>query len=61
MKKKVIVLSLCALLITGCGNKTVELKEGEEVITSLKDGKNISVKDLYNELKESYGLEKLMN
>lgn len=61
MKKKIIVLSLCALLLAGCEGKKVELKDGEEVITSLKDGKNISVKDLYNELKDSYGLEKLMN
>lgn len=61
MKKKIIVLSLCTLLLAGCNNKIIELKDGEEVITSLKDGKNISVKELYNELKDTYGLESLMN
>ena len=60
MKKKVIVLSLCALLLVGCQKKTVELKDGEQVITSLKDGRNISVKELYDELKKSNGLDTLL-
>ena len=61
MKKKIIVLTLCSLLLCGCGKNNIELKDGEGVITSLRDDKKISVKDLYNELKNTYGLETLMN
>ena len=63
--KKLKVLFICAccfLLLTGCGEKVVpKLENGEEVITTLKDGKKISVSDLYSKLKEQYGLETLVN
>ncbi len=59
--KKVLIAALCLLLVTGCGQKTIPtLENGEEVITTLKDDKKISVKDLYNELKEQYGLQTLV-
>lgn len=61
MKKKVIILSLCTLLLTGCGKNNIELKDDEQIITSLNNGRNISVKELYDELKKTNGLETLIN
>ena len=60
--KKIIIAAMCLLLVTGCGQKTIPtLENGEEVITTLKDDKKISVKDLYNELKNTYGLQTLVS
>ena len=60
--KKVLLVLCCVLLLTGCGEKVIpKLENGEEAITTLKDNKKISVTDLYNKLKEQYGLESLMN
>ena len=60
--KKLIIAAMCLLLVTGCGQKTIPtLENGEEVITTLKDDKKVSVKDLYNELKKTYGLQALMS
>lgn len=54
MKKKVIfVLCGTLLLVTGCGKVPV-LKNGEEVFAKI-DKKNISANDIYNELKDKYG------
>src|SRR5574344_2265589 len=62
MKKKVILLSLCVLLTAGCGTKAVPtLENGDEAITTLKDDRKISINDLYDKLKDQYGLETLMN
>lgn len=61
MKKKIIALSLSVLLLAGCAKTTPELKDGEQIITSLKGDRNISVKDLYEELKDRYGLEALIS
>ena len=59
--KKLIIAAMCLLLVTGCGQKTIPtLENGEEVITTLKDDKKISVKDLYSKLKEQYGLQTLI-
>src|SRR5574344_3173310 len=61
MKKKVILLSLCILMTAGCGAKTIPtLENGDEAITTLKDDKKISVNDLYNKLKDEYGLQTLI-
>ena len=60
--KKIIIGACCLLLLTGCGEKVIpKLENGEDVITTLKDDKKISVSDLYNELKGKYGLEALIN
>lgn len=60
--KKIMIGACCLLLLTGCGEKVVpKLENGEEVITTLKDDKKISVNELYNALKDQYGLESLMN
>ena len=59
--KKLIIAAMCLLLVTGCGQKTIPtLENGEEVITTLKGDRKISVKDLYNSLKDQYGLQTLI-
>ena len=61
MKKKIIVLALCVLMISGCGSKIPKLSNGSEAIVTLKDDAKISVDDLYNELKSDYALDALIN
>lgn len=59
MKKKVImVLCLGLLLCTGCG-KVPKLSNGDEVFVSV-NGKNVSANDMFNELKEKYGVDVLI-
>ena len=50
MKKKIVVLMLCTFLLAGCGKSIPTLKDGSQAVVSLKKG-NISVDDLYNEIK----------
>lgn len=61
MKQKVLIISLCGLLVlsTGCGHK-VELQDGKEVIASI-DGKSFTAEDLFNDLKKQYGTNTLIN
>ena len=60
MKKKLFILSLGALLlVTACG-KVPKLENGQNAVVDLKEGK-ISVDDLYNEMKESYALNILLD
>src|SRR5574344_41682 len=62
MKKKIMILSLCVLMAAGCGAKTIPtLENGDEAITTMKDDKKISINDLYNKMKDQYGLETLVN
>jgi len=59
--KKIMVASLCLLLLSGCGEKTIPtLENGEEAVATLKDDRKISVSDLYNKLKDQYGLEAII-
>jgi len=55
MKKK--LLTLCTiisiLMVAGCGTE-VKLKDGKEVVASLKD-KEFTAEELFDELKEKYG------
>ena len=60
MKKKIVVLMLCTFLLAGCGKSIPTLKDGSQAVVSLKKG-NISVDDLYNEIKDTYGLSTLVN
>ncbi len=61
MKKKLLLLSLCGLLvITGCGGHKVELKNGKEVVASIK-GKKITAEDLFEDLKKDYGTQTIVN
>ena len=61
MKKKIIVLALCVLLISGCGKTIPKLSNGDEAIVTLKDGQMISVNELYETIKQDDAtLEKLV-
>ncbi len=55
MKKKLLVVGLCAVMLTlsGCG-KAPKLKSGEEVAASV-DGKKFTADELYKEMKQYYG------
>ena len=60
MKKKLFVCVLMgSLLLTACG-KVPKLENGKEAVVDTKEGK-ISVDDLYNEMKESYALNILLD
>ena len=58
-KKLILVLIGVSLLITACG-KVPKLENGKDAVVSLKEG-NIAVDDLYNEMKESYALNILLD
>ena len=60
MKKKLFLLTLSLFLIAGCG-KVPKLKNGEEAVVTFKNGDKISANDLYNELKDKYALEALVD
>lgn len=61
MKKKVIVLGLCALLACSCGKTIPTLENGNDAMVTFSNGDKISVDDLYNDLKNNYALDSLMN
>ena len=61
MKKKIIVLALCVLLISGCGSKIPKLSNGDEAVVTLKDGQKISVNELYDSMKNTYALQNLLD
>lgn len=58
MKKKLICILAVLLLVTSCG-KVPKLKNGDEAVVTMKDG-DISVEDLYSEMKEKYALDMLI-
>ena len=49
------------LLASGALTKVPKNQNGEEIIVSLKDGKNYSVDEIYTMMKKSYGLNTIMN
>lgn len=62
MKKvlKCLTFMFAILLLAGCG-KEIELKDGENVLVSFeKEELNISVKDLYDRLKDDFGTSYLV-
>ena len=60
MKKKVLILGVCSLLLCGCG-KIPTLSNGDEAVVTFKDGEMISANEFYEEIKNSYGLDALIN
>lgn len=61
MKKKIILSLVIVFLITGCG-KVPKLADGKEAIVSFDDASlNISADALYNELKDKYALNILID
>lgn len=61
MKKKIVMLALCVVMISGCGKKIPTLSNGDEAVVELKDGVKISANELYSEMKENYALQSLLN
>lgn len=61
MKKKLLIVSLCSMLLvcSGC-KREVELKDGKEVVASVK-GKKITAEELFDELKKSNGSTAVIN
>mgnify|MGYP004648155269 CR=1 FL=1 len=60
MKKKLLVLAVIGLMMSGCG-KIPTLKNGEEAVVTFKDSESISVDELYNNIKDSYALNALID
>jgi len=59
MNKKIgLMLCFGLLFVTGCG-KVPQLKNGEEVFLQV-NGKNVSANDVYEELKESYARDQIL-
>ena len=62
LKKTIIIGAVSLFLVTGCGNKEIaKLSNGDEVVVELKDNTKISVNDFYNQMKDKYGTEVLLN
>lgn len=61
MKKKILLLCLCLVLVTGCKKEIPKLKNGEEAVVTINDKDKISVDNLYEEIKETYALNTLIS
>ena len=59
MKKLLLCMCLVLLLVTSCGKVPV-LENGKEAVVTSKDG-DISVDELYEEMKNTYALNALIN
>ena len=59
MKKKLCSLFLVLLLATACG-KVPKLENRKDAVVSFTNGDKISVDDLYEEIKNTYGLSSLI-
>lgn len=56
MKKKLLAIIMASALLTGCGRTIPKLSNGEESMVDFKNGDKISVDEIWNEVKDSYGL-----
>ncbi len=59
MKKKICSLLLVMMLATGCG-KIPKLENGKDAVVTFTNGDKISVDDLYEDIKNTYGLSSLV-
>lgn len=61
--QKVVALSLASMtLLSGCGVKTIPtLENGEQAVVTFNDDVKISINDFYNQMKERYGTEVILN
>jgi len=57
MKKKITIALLAILLVTGCTKAAPKLADGKESFISFKDGSQISIDDVWNQMKEEYALD----
>ena len=60
MKKKILLLCLCTLLLAGCG-KVSKLENGQDAVVSFKGKEKISVDELYDNMKKDFALQSLVN
>ena len=62
--KKIFKIMACGLLfltITGCGNETTPSDGNKNIVSFNEEGMNITVDDLYKELKTKYAINYLIN
>lgn len=61
--QKVVALSLASMtLLSGCGAKTIPtLENGDQVVVTFNENAKISVTDFYNQMKDKYGTEVILN
>lgn len=61
--QKVVALSLASMtLLSGCGAKTIPtLENGDQAIVTFNENAKISVTDFYNQMKDKYGTEVILN
>lgn len=59
-KKLLICLFALLFLVTSCG-KAPKLENGQEAVVTIKDGEDISVDALYEEMKDTYALSVLLD
>ena len=60
MKKKILLISLIALTMCGCG-KVSKLSDGKEAVVSFKGLESISVDSLYDSMKDRYAVSILID
>lgn len=60
MKKKIILATAILLLVSGCG-ELPKLENGQDAVVTFKNGDMISVDDLYQETKDKYALQTLVD
>lgn len=61
MKKKLVILGVCTMMVCGCGKTIPTLENGEQAVVTFENGSMISINELYNDLKENYALDSLIN
>lgn len=61
--QKVVALSLASMtLLSGCGAKTIPtLENGDQAVVTFNDDAKISITDFYNQMKDKYGTEVILN
>lgn len=57
MKIKILILTLCLIVVVGCGRRIPTLQNGEEAIITFNNGQMISVDEFYERLKNDMGLQ----
>lgn len=60
MKKKILILGVCTLLVCGCGKTIPKLDNGSEAVVTFENGSMISINELYDNLKSNYALNTLV-
>lgn len=61
MKKKLLLVIIAVGLLTGCGSKIPKLSNGEEAILEFGDGSKYSVNEVWEEVKQTYALDTIIN